>query len=349
MKLLIITQKIDKEDPILGFFCSWVNEFAKYFEEVNVICLEKGNYINPSNVNVFSLGKEKDVSKFSYIKNLIYFLRKLNRRYDKVFVHMNPEYIVLCGLWWKMTNKDIFLWYTHRNVDLKLKIASIFSKYIFTSSAESMRVKTKKAVSLGHGINIEKFVFKYKKYESNQELNIAYIGRISRIKNIGILLDLVSLLEVKNIKSKIHVIGDCIMTDDYIYKQELLNIIKNKNFSDKIIFNGWIKPDEIISKLENIDISINLSPTGGMDKTVLESILLGIPTFFSNKAFSSVFGEYSNVFLFDYKNSNSLTERIEGYISNNKSEEILNTLNVKVRRDFDVKNLIRKIVEYIQL
>ena len=32
MKLLIITQKVDSADPILGFFHQWVEEFAKHCE-----------------------------------------------------------------------------------------------------------------------------------------------------------------------------------------------------------------------------------------------------------------------------------------------------------------------------
>ena len=347
MKLLVFTQKVNRNDPVLGFFCTWIDEFAKYFDEVSVICLEKGDYKNPSNVHVFSLGKESSVGRVRYIKNLIKFLWELNGKYDKVFVHMNPEYIVLCGWFWKITNKDIFLWYTHKSVDIKLRIASFFTKYIFTSSTESMRVQTKKIVCLGHGIDIEKFIFKFKKYKPDDIINIAYSGRISRIKNIENLLELIPLLEVKNIKIKLHIFGDCLTTDDNLYKLELLDTIKNKNYSDKVILHGWVQSEELAINLRNIDISVNLSPTGGMDKTVLESILLGIPTFVSNKAFSIVFGEYAYMFLFDYKNSRSLTEKIEYYISDTKNEEILNILNDKVKKDFDVKNLIKKIAEYI--
>ena len=42
MNLLLITQKIDKDDPILGFFHRWVEEFAKHFE----IYLEKNGIVH---------------------------------------------------------------------------------------------------------------------------------------------------------------------------------------------------------------------------------------------------------------------------------------------------------------
>ena len=36
MRLLICTQAIDRNDPALGFFVSWVREFAAHFEKITV-------------------------------------------------------------------------------------------------------------------------------------------------------------------------------------------------------------------------------------------------------------------------------------------------------------------------
>lgn len=59
MKLLICTQTVDREDPVLGFFCSWIAEFAKRCEKVTVICLKEGAHTLPNNVVIYSLGKER--------------------------------------------------------------------------------------------------------------------------------------------------------------------------------------------------------------------------------------------------------------------------------------------------
>jgi len=69
MRLLIITQKVDKNDPILGFFHRWIEEFAKYCQSIIVICLQKGEYNLPKNIKILSLGKEKGKSKIKYIFN----------------------------------------------------------------------------------------------------------------------------------------------------------------------------------------------------------------------------------------------------------------------------------------
>ena len=46
-KLLIITQKVDKNDQLLGFFIDWIIRFAQKFDKVTVLCLEKGEFILP--------------------------------------------------------------------------------------------------------------------------------------------------------------------------------------------------------------------------------------------------------------------------------------------------------------
>lgn len=59
MRLLIVTQKVDRDDDLLGFFHQWICEFAKHCDFVTVICLEKGEYALPANVRILSLGKER--------------------------------------------------------------------------------------------------------------------------------------------------------------------------------------------------------------------------------------------------------------------------------------------------
>ena len=105
MRLLILTQKIDAEDSILGFFHEWVREFSKNTESVLVICLERGIVNLPQNVRVFSLGKESGSSRFGYILNFYKLIWKYRKEYDSVFVHMNQVYVLLGGLFWKLWHK----------------------------------------------------------------------------------------------------------------------------------------------------------------------------------------------------------------------------------------------------
>ena len=67
MRLLIVTQKVDEHDAVLGFFHRWIVGLAKHCERMTVICLEEGAHHVPENVKVLSLGKEEGVNKLGYL------------------------------------------------------------------------------------------------------------------------------------------------------------------------------------------------------------------------------------------------------------------------------------------
>ena len=116
MKLLIVTQKVNKNDPILGFFYNWIIKFSEEFESVVVICLEEGDEVAdlPHNVKVLSLGKESGKSRIKYLIRFYKYIWSERGNYDVVFVHMNQIYVVLGGVLWHLLSKKIALWYTHK-------------------------------------------------------------------------------------------------------------------------------------------------------------------------------------------------------------------------------------------
>ena len=157
-KLLIITQKVDLNDDNLGFFHGWLEKFSEKLDKLYVICLAQGDYNLPSNVSVYSLGKEKGTSKISQLirlqKNLIQILPKV----DGVFVHMCSIYAIASFPLVKILNKKMVLWHTHKSTDWKLKLAEKYVNKILTASKESCRLKNRRKIEvIGHGIDTEAF------------------------------------------------------------------------------------------------------------------------------------------------------------------------------------------------
>src|SRR3989338_2848671 len=94
LKLLIITQKVDKNDHILGFFHRWLEEFAKNTEKLTVICLEKGEYNLPENVKVLPLGKKNLETGFP-LGNPVYFCGPIPYPRIQDFYHSGDIFINL--------------------------------------------------------------------------------------------------------------------------------------------------------------------------------------------------------------------------------------------------------------
>lgn len=290
MKLLILTQKVDINDDVLGFFHSWLKEFAKHCEKLTVICLYQGEYDLPENVEVYSLGKEKKnfqlLSRINYVFRFYKYIWQERNNYDKVFVHMNAVYAVLGGPLWRLWKKRIALWYTHRQVSLTLRLAEKLVHRVFSASKESFTLDSAKLKVLGHGIDTEYFQLPKEK-KPNSKLEIVSVGRITRIKNLDILLAAGQILAAqKDFLFRLRLIGQPNNPQDEEYLTELKKYVKDNKLEDYIEFLGPVPNRQILPYYQESDLAINLSPTGGMDKAVLEALACGLPVIAFNQTFT---------------------------------------------------------------
>ncbi len=346
IRLLILTQKVDKNDWTLGFFHNWIIEFAKHCEKITVICLYKGEFDLSDNIKVLSLGKENKKSKIKYLYNFYKYVILERKNYDSVFVHMNPEYVVLGGILWSIMNKKIYLWYSHKSVNTYLKIANFFVRRIFTNSAQSCGLNSKKISIMKHGIDIS--IFKNINVTKNENLyKILYVGRISPIKNLELLIDSFYVLKHKFTQDNINltIVGDIVYDSDGEYLSKIEEKINEYKLGDYIEFFGNCSIDNMSKIYNEHNLSINLSPTGGVDKTVLESILCGVPCIVFNKSFKEIFDGY-NFFILNNLDSEELASKIyEAY--KNDSLKNISELSDRVRRDYNLNNLVLNILDKI--
>jgi len=204
MKLLIITQKVDINDDILSFFNGWLVEFAKHCESIVVICLQKGEYNLPENVEVLSLGKEENNFQFSifnfkifkklkYLRNFYRCIWRERKNYDAVFVHMNQEYVLLGGLFWKILGKKIFMWRNHPHGNFFTSMAIFLSNKVFCTSEYSFTARYKKTEIMPVGIDTN--FFKRDETIPRDPRSILFLGRIAPVKRPDMLIGAVALLK----------------------------------------------------------------------------------------------------------------------------------------------------------
>ena len=213
--LLIITQKVDINDDLLGFFGDWVKEFAKNFERVFVVTIAKGAYNLPDNVEVLSLGKETGVSKVVQAVKFFGFLFKYVPRCDGIFAHMSPIFAVTAWPVAALFRKKIVLWYLHRSVTWRLKLAEKLVYKIATASRESVMLKSSKIIEVGHGINAR--LFKTERNWSKDSTSIISVGRICPIKGLETLIQAIGAVSHSNQNIKLQIVGKPIMPRDGNY------------------------------------------------------------------------------------------------------------------------------------
>lgn len=348
MKLLVITQVLDKQDANLGFFHTWIEKLAAQCEQVIVIVLKKGEYSLPANVTVLSLGKEKLIAKH-YTLNAIRYSYRFYRYifsqrhgYDAVFVHMNPEYAILGGFFWRFWGKKVLLWYTHKAVNIRLRLAVLLATKIFTASKTSFRLPSKKAEIVGHGIDLSAIPDRTK--EIGQTLELLSVGRVSSVKDLESVILAVNLLAQKQISVHLDIIGSAITRSDAVYKQTLVQLVHKLHLEKCVRFVGAIPHEDLLKQYAQHDIFVHTSKTGSIDKVVLESMAAGLSVVTSSDAFREI-GDL--IYHIPCDNPDELAQSIEKIFQSG----ILSTATLGrkfVEQQHNLDNLIGKIINYFK-
>ncbi len=350
MKLLIITQKVDKDDSYFGFFHTWLTLFAQECEQITVLSLETRAYELPKNVQVISLGKEEKKSRTQYLFRFWKTIWKSRKDYDAVFCHMSPLYVIVGFPIWKLLQKKTSLWYIHRNVDFKMWVAEKCADVVFTASPESFRLKSKKVHYVRQAVSSDQFkrpIFSTHVHDGT--LHVVSVGRITVIKNLDVLIKAANILHTKGIAIKVMLVGGTVTQEDIEYEKTLHALVQECNANTYVQFAGSIPFDRICESYWNSDVSVNLCPTGGMDKAVLESLAAGTPAIVSNEAFRSVLSPYEKMLLFSERNVDELVERLIQFSTYPDKEQIAMDLQNKIHTEFSLKALIRTVVTTLSI
>jgi glycosyltransferase involved in cell wall biosynthesis len=275
MRILITTQILDRTDPGLGFFHRWVEVFASECESVHVVCLKKGEYDLPHNVTVTSLGKEVGAGRSKRLVRFFQTIWSTRHDYDAVFVHMNPEYIVAGGLLWRLMGKRIGLWYAHRTVDFKLRVAALFTHIAFTGSIESFRIDTPKRIVVGQGVDTSMFVPQRESHHI-QDPTLVVVGRISPIKNLELAIDTIEVVRHTKPTARLRIVGTIGKEEDRPYLESLMHRVRERGLGDAVVFVGGRDASGVLEELRCADVFLHTSKTNSADKTAVEAMAVGL-------------------------------------------------------------------------
>lgn len=344
MRLLMITRRVDKNDPQTGFAYNWVKKMGQKTNQLKVICLSKGEIGGlPDNTEVFSMGKEKGKNRLREFINFQKGAMKFIKQVDGVFCHQNIIYTVLIAPYAKLSGKRIVSWFGHKQKGLKLHLLNILADKIVTSSAMGFQLDTAKRVIIGQGIDID--IFKPGLKPDSEKLRIISVGRISPIKNYETLIETANILKRQGFVFEVWIVGRPGLASQKDYFSQLKKITKEKQLDNEVKFLGGIAQSELVSLYQQADLAVNLCPTGAPDKAGLEAMACGVPLLACNKSFAKNFGSYGNKLLFEEKNSADLAQKIMVLKDDNRKEEMGKFLRQEVVAHHNLDNLLDKIIK----
>ena len=324
MKILIITQVIDTEHPILGFFHRWVEEFASQCEHVHVICLEAGKHSLPANVTVHSLGKEEGKGRLVYLVRFYKLIWSLRHEYSNVFIHMNQLYVTLGFLPWMILRKNVGLWYAHGTTSLSLRLAILLTGRVFTSTEEGLQINTNKKIIVGQGLDTN--LFKLGTKQISEQIRLITVGRIAKSKNIATLLEASSLLKKQGFNFRLTIIGIAITPEEISYETEMKKLTHDLNLEKEVQWVGSVPNYNLPEALQQSDIFVHDGATNSLDKTLIEAALCGCVVVSSNPAYTSVTKEIAPEYLYSPKDSQKLANIVKNINQDHNGTEAVRML-----------------------
>ena len=283
-RLLVVAQAVDLDDPVLGFFHTWIEGLAAQFASVQVICLYEGRHALPANVQVNSLGKERGrVGSFRYALRFYRLLWKLHGTYEKVFVHMNEEYILLGGLYWRLLGIRASLWRNFYIGSWRTRLAVFLASRVFCTSRDSYTAQFKKTRIMPVGADIQAFTTPTG--VARIPRSILMLGRIAPVKRIDVLLKALALLVKRGVSFSAAIYGNALPADA-AYLESLMDFARTHDLTPHVQFHPGIAHRDAPPVFQAHEIFVNVSPSGLYDKTIFEAAAAGALPMTSNRDYA---------------------------------------------------------------
>ncbi len=349
MRLLVITQVLDRDDPILGFAHEWMRALAAHLEKLIVVPLKAGRCELPSNVEVRSLGKERGHGTLSILREFACVVGGACRRreVDAILAHMVPRYAVYAAPFAIPMGIRSFLWYTHKGVDWALRCAEPLIVKAFTASELSFRLPTRKKVVTGHGIDTRAFA----KDESTRPTHdIAVIGRIAPAKDPLTLVEALGILDARGKRVSVLLAGGTLLESHDAYSKQVFDRARELHLADRFTSLGPVPHTAIRDVFLRAPLFVTPSLTGSIDKTVLEAMACERIAITCNESFEEVFGNLSNRLMFPRGDAAALADRIERALAMSDVERraLGATLRAIVTEKHDLSKLAARLVREME-
>lgn len=347
MRLMVLTQSLDLDDPVLGFAHGWMEALAAHLDHLIVAPLRAGRNALPANAEVRSLGKEQGggtIARLGAFRRVVGEACR-QREVDAILAHMVPRYAVYAAPFAVPRRIPVFLWYTHKGVDWSLRMAEPIVRLAFTASAESFRLPSKKKRVTGHGIDTHQFS-PPGPGDVACDRDLAVVGRIAPSKDPLCVIEALGMLKAEGRVLRTLFAGDTLLTEHDAYKARVRERVAELGLEGQIEMLGAVPHHAVRDVFLRAPMFVTPSLTGSVDKTVLEAMACGRLALTCNESFRDIFGDHAARLMFAKGDAAGLAARLAALMDLAAAERdrLASALRSEVERNHDLDRLAARMV-----
>jgi glycosyltransferase involved in cell wall biosynthesis len=272
-RLIVVTQKADPDDPVLGATVPKLRALAARVDELVVLAASSVPGALPDNCRVHHFGAGTKALRGLRFETAL--ARELRPRPLALVAHMCPIYAVLAAPVVRPLRVPVVLWFVHHHISPTLRIATRLATRIASVDRETFPIATSKLVPIGHGIDVASFPCQP---AANGALRLLVLGRYSRVKRLEVVLD-----AVRRANASLTVHGPSVTPEEGVYREELERRARELGVDAR--FEGPVPRVRVPELLAAHDALVS-NTRGGADKVVLEAAAACRPVLTSAPAFA---------------------------------------------------------------
>ncbi len=276
-RLVFITQRVDRDDPVLAATIPKIRALAARVDELIVLAQSGVPDDLPENVELRTFGSDRRLGRG------LRFERELLRALpaDAVVAHMIPLYAILAGPVVRARRIPLLLWFTHWKASGTLRAGAFAASAIVSVDRRSFPLDSAKVRAIGHGIDVSEFPCVEPEPGPGPAVRLLVLGRYSRAKGISTILRAVEQARAEGLTVEVELHGAALNEHERAHRREL------EAFG--FALGGAVPRTELPRLFSGSDALVNNMRAGAPDKVVYEAAASCLPVLASNPVFDELF------------------------------------------------------------
>jgi glycosyltransferase involved in cell wall biosynthesis len=294
MRLVVVTQRVDPDDPALGATVPMLRALAERVDELVVLTLVARDADLPGNVRVKAIGATTQLGRGARFAAAL--APELRERPVAVLAHMSPIYAVLAAPLVRPLRIPLLLWFTHWRPSRLLRAAERVSTAVLTVDRRSFPIDSSKVHAIGHGIDVDAIPCVA---QLPGPLRLLALGRTSPAKGLDTLVEAAGLVDGVELELR----GPSLTDEERAYRAELQHHVEDP-----------VPRSQIADVYARAGALVNNMRSGALDKVVFEAAAACLPVLVSNPGFDALVDGIEPSLMFPQDDAAVLAERIRALV-----------------------------------